>query len=114
MEFRLVPKLAETQNDKLGLVGADMAISYEYNSMKDYQHVLSYGKSEDSILSKFNPTNKGDSIGKIFTEWSAKNQMATAYYNLQIPDSALIYAKKLIAFLDMMKQYYDLEVILGI
>ena len=99
-------KLAETQNDKLGLVGADFGITYEYISMKDYQHVLSYGKLEDSILNKFNPTNKDDSIGKTFCEWSAKNNIATAYYNLQMQDSALIYAKKLIPFLDMMKQYY--------
>ena len=98
-------KLAETQKDKLGLVGANMGISWEYNSMKDYQHVLSYGKLQDSILNNFNPTNKDDSTGKISMGWAANNNIATAYYNLQIPDSALIYAKKLIALLDMMKQY---------
>jgi two-component system NtrC family sensor kinase len=95
-------KLAETQNDKLGLVGADMGISYEYHSMKDYLHVLSYGKLEDSILSRFNPTNKDDSIGKTFTEWSVKNQLADAYYNLRMPDSALVYAKQLTAPLSVM------------
>jgi hypothetical protein len=77
--------------------------------MNDYQHALSYGKSEDSILNKFNPNNEDDSIEKTFAEWNVKIQLATAYYNLRMPDSAWIYAKQLKAILSVMNRDTELN-----
>jgi hypothetical protein len=94
-------KIAETQNNKSILAFANWDISTEYYIMKDYRHVLSYSKSADSILSTFNPGNKDDSAIKANQEWAAKFQMANAFYNLQMPDSALICAKQLIPILSI-------------
>ena len=94
-------KIAETQNNKLFLAFANLDSTNEYNSIKDYQNVISYCKLSDSVLGKFNPTNKEDSRERPYLEWSVKNQLATAYYNLLMPDSALIYAKQLIAILNV-------------
>ncbi|MEO7048431.1 MAG: glycogen-binding domain-containing protein, partial [Ferruginibacter sp.] len=82
--------LAEEQNDKANLLWVISSLTSDYVSMKDYQHVLSYGKVMDSILSKL----KNDY--KYFAYWKLQTNsiLANAFYKLQLPDSALYYAKK--------------------
>jgi len=92
-------KLAEKQNDTLLLIYRIMEITGDYISMKDYMHLLSYGKLADSILSKWNPNDTIATFSKTFVDWHVKRVLATAYYNLQMQDSALNNAKKLITFL---------------
>ncbi|MEP7144239.1 MAG: ATP-binding protein [Ferruginibacter sp.] len=83
-------KLAENGNDKLITVEAIRNITADYTSMKDYQNVLNYAKLMDSILSTLNLNS--DLI--LMEKWFAKNIIASAYYNLNQVDSALLYARK--------------------
>ncbi|CAN5619650.1 hypothetical protein BH11BAC5_BH11BAC5_32320 [soil metagenome] len=89
LELRLENlKLAEKESDKFLLVMATINIANDYMAMKDYQHVLSYGKSADSILSQLNPADSRFSVIK----WNTNSSIIAAFYNLQLPDSALPYA----------------------
>ncbi|MEO7121429.1 MAG: ATP-binding protein [Ginsengibacter sp.] len=82
--------LAEEQNDKSTLLWAISNLTNDYVSMKDYRHVLSYGKVMDSILSKL----KNDSKDFAFWSFQTNSITANAFYKLQLLDSALYYAKK--------------------
>ena len=58
LELRLENlKLAEKGKDKFLLVSAIVSIANDYISMKDYPHVLSYGKLADSILNTLTSTD---------------------------------------------------------
>ncbi|MEO6837412.1 MAG: glycogen-binding domain-containing protein, partial [Ginsengibacter sp.] len=92
LELRLENlELAEKQNDKSILLRTISNLTNDYVSMKDYQHVLSYGKAMDSILSK---VKKDD---KEFANWRLQTNsiISNAFYKLRLPDSALYYAKKI-------------------
>ncbi|MDN3657272.1 ATP-binding protein [Ferruginibacter paludis] len=92
LELRLENlNLAEKETDKFLLVGTTLSISNDYLAMKDYQHVLSYGKSADSILSKLNPADPRFPSSR----WNTNFSIVTAFYNLQLPDSALPYANQM-------------------
>ena len=94
LELRLENlKLAEKEKDKYVILDAIGAIASDYTSMEDYQHVLSYGKLMDSILSTL---NKSDSRYPGI-QWTSNKTISTAYYNLGKIDSALYYAQKLLA-----------------
>ena len=84
-------ELAEKQNDKSTLLWAIGNLTNDYLSMKDYQHVLSYGKAMDSILSKVKKDDKEFAYRRLQTNGIISN----AFYKLGLPDSALYYAKKM-------------------
>ncbi len=83
-------KLAEKDKDKLSMAYAYRNITEDYRSMKDYQNVLRYGKSMDSILNTMNLKDRQSAR----VQWQAKYTIATAFYNLGLTDSALYYANK--------------------
>ena len=83
--------LAENENDKFILIEAMRNITLDFIAMKDFQNVLSYGKSIDSML---NTLNSSDPRFKL-EQWGANHIIAFSYYKLTNSDSALQFAKKL-------------------
>lgn len=82
--------LAENIKDSRLIIQAMNNITGDYNSMKDYKNVLYYGRQMDYIADTYPSWAPGDSVTKSIS----KAVIATAFYHLQIPDSALYYAKK--------------------
>jgi two-component system NtrC family sensor kinase len=92
LELRLENlKLAEKTSDKIALLRAIATLTSDYNAMKDYQHVLAYGKIADSILHSLNPNE----TRYLSNRWDVNNIILNAFLNLHLPDSALVYAKQL-------------------
>lgn len=90
LEIRLENlKLAEKYPDRYLHVFVLGTAATDYISMKDYRHVLSNGKMADSIL---NTLDKKDSRFPL-ARWNINNIITLAFLNLQLPDSALPYAK---------------------
>jgi two-component system NtrC family sensor kinase len=83
--------MVEKTKNKDAVFEAMNNITSDYNSMKDYQNVLYYGKLMDSIASSYPSQNQNDIIMKS----RSKTVIAAAFYNLQMPDSALYYAKQI-------------------
>jgi len=83
--------LAEQAKDKYIMVDALKNISYDYQSMKDYQNMLKYGKLSDSILNTLDTSEVRFRDEKAGAYWI----IATAYYNLKLYDYALVCAKKM-------------------
>ncbi|MEO9022546.1 MAG: ATP-binding protein [Ginsengibacter sp.] len=86
--------IAENAKNKRLITEAMANITLDYSFMKDYQKVLYYGKQIDSIV---NTANIND-LRRSFAKYNTEKIIATAYYNLGAPDSALDYAKKMMAF----------------
>ena len=92
LELRLENlKLAEKGDDKFLLVSTIVQITNDYNSMQDFRHVLSYGKLAESILHTVNSKDSRFALIK----WNVNNIIGSAFYNLQLLDSALPYANKM-------------------
>jgi signal transduction histidine kinase len=92
LELRLENlKLAEKTSDKIALLRAIITLTSDYNAMKDYQHVLAYGKLADSILHSLNPIE----TRYLPNRWEINNIILNAFLHLHLPDSALVYAKQL-------------------
>ena len=83
--------LAEREKDKYIMVDAIKNISYDYQSMKDYQNMLKYGKLSDSVLNTLDTGDVRFRNEKAGAYWI----ISTAYYKLKLYDYALSYAKKM-------------------
>ena len=83
-------KRAEKQKDKFIMVFALSRITDDFVSMNDYQNVLQYAESADSIINNLDINDTRFRIAKLQVE----STIANAFYKLNITDSALYYAKK--------------------
>jgi two-component system, NtrC family, sensor kinase len=91
LEIRLENlKLAEEGKDKIILLEAISSLTMDYSSMKDYNKMLYYGKLMDSIIQTVNQKD----VPFFYQQWNSNNILASAYYNVNQTDSAIIYAKK--------------------
>ncbi|HSO85775.1 MAG TPA: ATP-binding protein [Draconibacterium sp.] len=82
--------LAEKEKNNDLMIPALRNITIDFNSMYDYQNTLRYGILMDSVLNTLNP----DYETYNYFKFSANSIIANAYYNLDIPDSALYFANK--------------------
>src|SRR6185312_11899685 len=83
--------MVEKTKNKNAVFEAMSNITSDYNSMKDYQNVLYYGRLMDSIASSYPSQNQNDIIMKS----RSKTVIAAAFYNLQMSDSAVYYAQQI-------------------
>ncbi len=84
-------RLAEKGKDKYTLLWVINSIISDYNSMKDYPSVLSYGRKLDSIIN-ISGSKTGESL---YYQFHAMSNIANAFFKMHMPDSALLYAKKM-------------------
>ncbi|MEP6750116.1 MAG: ATP-binding protein [Bacteroidota bacterium] len=92
LEIRLENiNLAGNVKDKFVLAEALSSITNDYYAMKDYRSVLYYGKLMDSVMNTLDAKDVRFKNGL----WFAKNTIAYIYRDLNLPDSALYYARKL-------------------
>ncbi|MES1215577.1 MAG: ATP-binding protein [Bacteroidota bacterium] len=85
-------KLVEKETDKHLLLQAIRNVASDYSAMKDYLNALKYGKMDDSILSTISVADRD--IYK--EEYFAKELIASSFFYMNQPDSALYYARKII------------------
>lgn len=82
--------IAEAAKDPLMRLQAQIAVVNDYMSMKDYEKVLLYSRSSNTLIQAI-PDVIRDQPN---LQWSVWLNLSTAFYNLQQYDSALTYAKK--------------------
>ena len=80
--------LSEKEKDKFIMAHVLKDITEDYNSMNDYENMLRYGKSLDSVANIIDAKDERS----IFAKSWAKYAIGNAFYNLNQTDSALNYA----------------------